>query len=235
MPLDPQDGQGNPAEWTEVERTILERRSVRNFTDEPVPDPIIRRILEAGRFAPSGGNHQPWRFIVVTDKAFLDEMEQAVHAAVSGMHDMYHDDGLAVDLVKSFGDPVPVPLFDPRVQGGIGCVARKELPVFLNGPAVIFMAGNDKLFGADLHVGISGQNMNLAAQALGVGFCWGGFGAFVENIPPIKEKLGVKKPWRIIQTAILGYPKFKQRGLVPRMSRPVTWFRSGAEGPVEET
>ena len=30
-------------------------------TDEPVPDPIIRRILEAGRFAPSAGNKQPWR------------------------------------------------------------------------------------------------------------------------------------------------------------------------------
>ena len=48
-------------------------------------------------------------------------------------------------------------------------------------PAVIFMSGNDKVYGPDLHVGICGQNMNLAAQALGLGFCWSGFGAMVAD------------------------------------------------------
>jgi nitroreductase/NAD-dependent dihydropyrimidine dehydrogenase PreA subunit len=234
MPVEPKDGKGNPSQWNEVERLILDRRSVRNYTDEPVPDHIIRRILEAGRFAPSGGNQQPWRFVVVTDKAFIEELEQAAQAAISGMHTMYEDDAQVMALATSLGDPVPPALFDPRIQGGSGCVERKELPVFLNAPAVIFMTGNDKLYGADLHVGICGQNMNLAAQSLGVGFCWGGFGAFVENLPEIKEKLGVRPPWRIIQSAMLGYPKFKQRGMVPRMKRPVTWFRAGAGGPVVE-
>jgi nitroreductase/NAD-dependent dihydropyrimidine dehydrogenase PreA subunit len=234
MPRGPQDGAGNPAQWTEMERTIMERRSVRNFTDEPVPDPIIRRILEAGRFAPSAGNHQPWQFIVVTDKAFIDEMDQAVHAAVSGMHAMCKDDAQVFELAKSLGDPVPPTLFDPRVQGGMGCIARKELPAFLNAPAAIIMAGNDKMAAPELHIGICGQSMNLAAQALGVGFCWSGFGAMVENMPSIKEKLGVREPWRIIQTAALGYPRFKQQGLVPRHARPVRWFRPGSGGPVIE-
>ncbi len=61
MPLEPKNKDGNPDEWNQVERTILERRSVRNFKKDPVPDHLIRRVLEAGRFAPSGGNHQPWK------------------------------------------------------------------------------------------------------------------------------------------------------------------------------
>jgi nitroreductase len=42
--------------------------STRRFTDEPVPRELIERVLENARFAPSGGNRQGWRVIVVTDR-----------------------------------------------------------------------------------------------------------------------------------------------------------------------
>lgn len=76
MPLSPKDKEGNPDEWNETERIILERRSVRNFKKDPVSDHLIRRVLEAGRFAPSGGNHQPWKFTVVTDGMFITELRK---------------------------------------------------------------------------------------------------------------------------------------------------------------
>lgn len=43
--------------------------AVREFTDEPVPDAVLHRILDAARFAPSGGNRQGWRVIVLQDRA----------------------------------------------------------------------------------------------------------------------------------------------------------------------
>jgi nitroreductase len=46
------------------------RRSVRRYTPEPVPDEMLQQILEAGRWAPSANNQQPWAFIVLQD----DEM-----------------------------------------------------------------------------------------------------------------------------------------------------------------
>ena len=46
---------------------IKSRRSVRKFTSEPVSDGLIETILEAGRWAPSGLNNQPWRFAVIRD------------------------------------------------------------------------------------------------------------------------------------------------------------------------
>ena len=78
MPYEPQDPEGAPDEWNVIERAIFERRSVRNFKEDPVPEPLIRRVLEAGRFAPSGGNCQPWKFIVVPDKALIDEMNEGI-------------------------------------------------------------------------------------------------------------------------------------------------------------
>ena len=62
--------------WNPVEKIIMERRSIRSFKKEPLPDNMIRRILEAGRFAPSAGNMQPWRFIVVKSPEMLAEMEK---------------------------------------------------------------------------------------------------------------------------------------------------------------
>lgn len=46
-------------------QALLGRRSVRTFTEQPVDVDALRQILEAGRWAPSGLNNQPWRFLVV--------------------------------------------------------------------------------------------------------------------------------------------------------------------------
>jgi nitroreductase len=51
---------------------ILNRRSVRKYTTQAVPEEYITEILEAGMSAPSAGNERPWHFIVVTERSLLD-------------------------------------------------------------------------------------------------------------------------------------------------------------------
>ncbi len=51
----------------ELKDIIQKRRSVRGFTDQPIVDDKIRRVLEAARLAPSAANRQAWKFIVVRD------------------------------------------------------------------------------------------------------------------------------------------------------------------------
>ncbi|MDD4162610.1 MAG: nitroreductase family protein [Methanothrix sp.] len=58
----------------ETLQAIKTRRSIRKFLDKPVPSEIVREILEAAMFAPSAGNEQPWQFIVLDDRKFLDEI-----------------------------------------------------------------------------------------------------------------------------------------------------------------
>jgi nitroreductase len=50
----------------DVLTAIRDRRSIRKFKDEPVPQEQLLQVLEAGRIAPSAGNRQPWKFLVVT-------------------------------------------------------------------------------------------------------------------------------------------------------------------------
>ena len=54
-------------------RTVL---AVRRFNGTPIPEPIVRQIVEAGRLTASGGNSQPWHFIVVRDKETLRKLGQ---------------------------------------------------------------------------------------------------------------------------------------------------------------
>ena len=51
----------------EILEAIKSRRSVRGFTEENVNDETVGQVLEAGKWAPSGLNNQPWRFIIVCD------------------------------------------------------------------------------------------------------------------------------------------------------------------------
>ncbi len=53
--------------WT----AVITQRAVRDFSDRPIPDEALERILDAGRRAPSSKNTQPWEFVVVTDRERL--------------------------------------------------------------------------------------------------------------------------------------------------------------------
>lgn len=55
---------------------IRRRRSVREFTNEGVDEKLIRQVLEAGMWAPSGLNNQPWRFIVVQEEGARDRLSE---------------------------------------------------------------------------------------------------------------------------------------------------------------
>jgi nitroreductase len=54
---------------------IRKRRSVRDYTGDPIPREDLVKIVDAGRWAPSGYNRQPWDFIVVTEQATIDQLK----------------------------------------------------------------------------------------------------------------------------------------------------------------
>lgn len=68
----------------DVLEAIKKRRSVREFTDEPLNKESITQILDATRWAPSGGNQQRWRFVVVTDPQ-VKEMIKKVSPGIFAM------------------------------------------------------------------------------------------------------------------------------------------------------
>nr|WP_321497923.1 nitroreductase [uncultured Methanolobus sp.] len=63
----------------EVIDTIFSRRSIRKYKDEAIDDEDIITILEAAKWAPSGLNNQPWKFIVIKDKKTMKELAGCTH------------------------------------------------------------------------------------------------------------------------------------------------------------
>ena len=55
-------------------KALLERRSIRTYTPQPVSDDIIKELIRAAMCAPSAGNEQPWHFVVINERRILDEI-----------------------------------------------------------------------------------------------------------------------------------------------------------------
>jgi nitroreductase len=66
----------------EVLNAIKNRRTIRKFKTDPIDEEKLQLILEAGRWAPSFSNLQPWRFIVVKSQKLKDQLEKATKESV---------------------------------------------------------------------------------------------------------------------------------------------------------
>ncbi len=53
---------------------IFTRRSIRKYTKQPVSDEVLKELLEAGMYAPSASNRQPWCFVVINDRKIMNEV-----------------------------------------------------------------------------------------------------------------------------------------------------------------
>ena len=59
---------------------VISKREVRRYTDESIPDDVLRRMLQAGRATGSARNRQPWRFYVIRNRDVLNQVAEAVSA-----------------------------------------------------------------------------------------------------------------------------------------------------------
>lgn len=73
----------------EVIRNIRARRSIREFTDKPIPRELLETLAECGTYAPSGHNMQTWRFTVIQNAETIRAIKNTVEQAVSGKKNVY--------------------------------------------------------------------------------------------------------------------------------------------------
>ena len=147
---------GTTADLFDIVRTT---RSMRRLKPDPVPDALIRRILEAGVCAPSGGNMQRWRFLVVKDPA--------VKQAVGAYYKRAWDDVVAPRYRA--GEPAPGTSRERflRMLDAAEHLAAHihEAPVWI--VPCLEGAAPTRTSGASIYPAV--QNILLAARALGLG------------------------------------------------------------------
>jgi len=87
----------------EFYEVVKRRRSVRRFqSDSEVGDNVVRRLVEAGSMAPSPGNSQPWRFIIIRDRRLLQRLAEA-NTRFSRLAWEAFDSGMARDVARRGG------------------------------------------------------------------------------------------------------------------------------------
>jgi nitroreductase len=223
-------------EWTTVEKTIFERRSVRWYKTDQVPEHLIRRILEAGRFAPSAGNSQPWKFIVIRDKGILEEMERDVQRTCKLFRFFldWRRPGIMGKIAWVFSQILirllpnelhPIPL------GAIFLIAEGKLKLFHDAPTVILILKDRRGVGnPDLDCGICGQNMVLTANSLGLSTCWIGIvTALMKSYTRFKwlRRLKISYPYELVEGIALGYARGNPNKSVERELHEIAWHENG--------
>jgi nitroreductase len=136
---------------------LRKRFSVRAFKDTPVPDNVLRDMLEAGRLSPSGGNEQPWMFGVVTDPS----LRAAIAEAAYGQR-WIADAPLLIVLCTQDVD-------DEREGRGI---TLKRFPELDDTIAALEPAVFSALCAEEHQTKIAGAHMALVALEHGIGSTW---------------------------------------------------------------
>lgn len=192
-------------------RAIYERRAVRTYAPAAVSEDAIRALLDAAVHAPTGMHEEPWRFVVVQDRAVLKRISgQAKSLAVA-------DAARHGNLLKppgASGDGIRSMLADPAFN------------IFYDANTLVVICArltNDFVV-ADCWLGA--ENLMLAATADGLGTCVIGFAVAALNTPETKALLGVPANMTAVAPIIVGVP----RGDVSRVPRKAAvvlrWLRN---------
>ena len=135
------------------------QRAVRRWTDQPVPDDVIERIIRAATWAPSGSNLQPWGFVVIRDAERRELIAEAIRESFKQFAGRLPDPDAIEDAtqrrmirgaVQLFGDFAAAPVLI------IPCLVSAQSP-----------APTGLLAGSSIYPSI--QNLMLAARAEGLG------------------------------------------------------------------
>ena len=192
----------------EALEAVFTRRSTRKFSEVMPDKALIDKVIEAGRYAPSGSNSQSTHFIVLADQAKLREIAGIVQDAFAAMEieeDMY------VSLKRSI------------------LASQKGGYVFHYGPPVLIVTANKNEYGnaiADSACAL--ENMMIAANALDLGSCWINQLHWLDRNEAVRSfmmRCGLLEDETVTGALALGYPEggVLNRETVERKGNPVTW------------
>lgn len=170
---------------------IFTQRAIRRLKPDPIPDADLRDVLEAAIRAPSGGNLQPWHFIVVRDGSLRAQLGK-----------LYHEAWWAKRRDQGIQGPDDIPPGKSVTRS-----AMRLADEFGESPVIILVCATAKGQGTMTSVIPGVQNLLLAARSLGIG------GTITTLHPQVTDRIhqlfGVPDSAQVVYCVPLGYPRGK--------------------------
>jgi nitroreductase len=194
-------------------KVIQDRRSIRDYTDEPVSDHDLDLILEAARQAPSGENAQPWRFIVVKDEGTRRKLG-ALAGGGSGRR------FTAEFVTKKMQERFSSLEDEAKKRAAFEKLTSGQVSAFLaNAPVNIVVCGKKDVWDMPYDTSAAMENMLLMVTALGLGACWVIAPCIdIRDEERIKALLGIPEGFKAVSIVSVGHPTRPHR---PRPRLPI--------------
>jgi len=193
-------------------KVIQDRRSIREFTDEPVLDQDLDMILEAARQAPSGENAQPWRFIIVKDEAMRKKMG-AIAGGGSGRR--FTSEFVTKKMQERFANLQD----EAKRQAAFAKLTSGQVSAFMaDAPVNIVVCGKKDVWDMPYDTSAAIENMLLMVTALDLGACWVIAPCIdVRDEERIKALLAIPEGFKAVSILSVGHPTrpHRQRPRLP--------------------
>ncbi|MGL4606252.1 MAG: nitroreductase family protein [Eubacteriaceae bacterium] len=190
---------------------IKYRRSVRQFKDTPIEREKLEKIIEAGRFTPSGSNRQPLSFVVVERE--IQELTGLALESLNALGDEVLEDPKSTPLFKNYG------LRWKKWYEDYLKNPEEMTSLFFNAKAVIIIKSDSPIDG-----GLAGSTMELMTNAQGLGMFYSGFFVRAANrSEKIKRFLELNENEGVIACLVIGYPQIVYQRTVPRKKPMISW------------
>jgi nitroreductase len=191
-----------PREADIVLKVIKERRSIRKYKPDPVPDELILKCLEAARWAPTGEDAQPWRFIVVKDPETRKKIGEIARRGSGRRFSVELYTGKMIERLGAHAWP------EEKRKRVFEKLASGKVSAFLaEAPVNIVVCADKNTWDPREDCSAAIQNMLLMAKALGLGTCWVIAPCTdVRDEMRMKELLNIPEEYKIVSVVALGYP-----------------------------
>lgn len=179
---------------------IYNRRSVRKFTDQPVSDEDLLLILEAGRWAPSGEDAQPWRFIIVRDE---ERRKSLGKISAQGSGRRFSGEFITKKLHQRFSGLQD----EEKRNAAFKKLTSGDVSAFTgDAPVVIAVIGKKDVWDLPYDTSAAIENMLLMITALGLGACWVIAPCIdIRDELKLKDLLDVPENFKVISLIPLGH------------------------------
>jgi nitroreductase/NAD-dependent dihydropyrimidine dehydrogenase PreA subunit len=215
----------------QVMTLLKSRRSIRAFRDKPLKKEIIENIIDGARFAPSGHNSQSTEYLVVQDKAVLNQVSATVIGYLKFEirrfgNPLFRTLALLADREKAESGLHEIPGFKRMVQ-----MFESGADPILNGAPVLLAFHAHRTVGfADVNAQLALQNASLVAHALGVGHFYTGWVISPGRAPMarawnrrIPDLIGIPPDNNLYGALALGHPIPRFKNMIERKSAQINW------------